>query len=138
MESLRPGEARNSGLPYNFRYVFSQLIATFIYWPLARTAKVMEAIGIDVSSFPLSYYRGRSFYTMRTDALDRFGTRLEKRFSKEQIFKMMGEAGLERISFSEGAPFWCAIGYRKRVDVAVAFHTVNVFCGDSRCIAGCA
>jgi SAM-dependent methyltransferase len=102
-----------SRLPYEFRYAFSQLIAAFVYWPLARTSKMMESMGINVSSFPLSYYKRRSFYTMRTDALDRFGTRLEKRFSKEQIFKMMSEAGLENISFSDTAPFWCAIGYRR-------------------------
>jgi len=102
-----------SRLPYKLRYAVSQLLAALVYWPLARISKAAESIGINVSSFPLSYYRRRSFYTMRTDALDRFGTRLEKRFSKEQIFKMMGEAGLENISFSDAAPFWCAVGYRE-------------------------
>ncbi len=102
-----------SQLPYKSRYAVSQLLAALIYWPLARTSKAAESIGIEVSSFPLSYYRRRSFYTMRTDALDRFGTRLEKRFSKDQISKMMSDAGLERISFSDTAPFWCAIGYRE-------------------------
>jgi hypothetical protein len=50
---------------------------------------------------------------MRTDALDRFGTRLEQRFARTQITKMMDDAGLENIRFSEAAPFWCAVGYRK-------------------------
>jgi len=104
-----------SRLPYKIRYALSQLIAALIYWPLARTSRVAESIGLNVSNFPLSYYRHRSFYTMRTDALDRFGTRLEKRFTKDQIFTMMSESGLESINFSDTPPFWCAIGYRKTI-----------------------
>jgi hypothetical protein len=50
---------------------------------------------------------------MRTDALDRFGTRLEKRFTKIQIEEMMLRAGLENINFSNDLPFWCAVGYKK-------------------------
>ena len=50
---------------------------------------------------------------MRTDALDRFGTRLEQRFTKKEIENMMLEAGLEKVEFSSSKPFWCAIGYKK-------------------------
>ena len=50
---------------------------------------------------------------MRTDALDRFGTRLEQRFTKKQIEQMMLGAGLDEIQFREDEPFWCAIGYKK-------------------------
>ena len=49
---------------------------------------------------------------MRTDARDRFGTPLEKRFTKIQIKKMMTEAGLIDIKFSETEPFWCSLGYK--------------------------
>jgi hypothetical protein len=47
---------------------------------------------------------------MRTDALDRFGTRLEKRFTTKQIRDMMERAGLEDIVFSQTVPYWCAVG----------------------------
>ena len=50
---------------------------------------------------------------MRTDALDRFGTKLEQRFTSEEIERMMIEAGLEGIDFRDSAPFWCALGYKK-------------------------
>jgi len=53
---------------------------------------------------------------MRTDALDRFGTRLEQRFTQQQINSMMKHAGLENILFSSEVPFWCAVGYRKKPD----------------------
>ena len=61
---------------------------------------------------PLSTYRYRSFYSMRTDALDRFGTRLEQRFTRVEIEQMMRAAGLTDIRFSEEEPFWVACGRR--------------------------
>jgi exonuclease III len=74
----------------------------------------MEKLGVNVSNFPLTAYRHRSFYVMRTDALDRFGTRLEQRFTQVQIREMMEAAGLRDIRFSDHAPFWCAVGIRGR------------------------
>ena len=54
----------------------------------------------------------RCFYTMQIDALDRFGTSLEKRFTKSEIREMMEECGLTNITFSETS-FWTAIGFKK-------------------------
>jgi ubiquinone/menaquinone biosynthesis C-methylase UbiE len=102
-----------SNMPYGLRYVTSQIIAALIYWPVARTAKIAETLGVDISNFPLSSYRNYGFYVMRTDALDRFGTHLEQRFTKEEIKTMMKSAGLENVTFSEKSPFWCAVGYAK-------------------------
>jgi len=64
---------------------------------------------------PLAAYRNLSFYSMRTDALDRFGTRLERRFSRQEIEDMMHSAGLRDIVFSDSLPFWCAVGFRRKV-----------------------
>ncbi len=102
-----------SHMPHGLRYIVSQAIAGFVYWPLARVAKLAEMLGIDVANFPLSAYRGCDFYVMRTDALDRFGTRLEQRFTKMDIKTIMESAGLENIRFREEVPFWCAVGYSK-------------------------
>jgi SAM-dependent methyltransferase len=102
-----------SRMPFNLRYLVSQLIAVFIYWPLVQFAKFAEFLGLDVKNFPLSPYRHWGFYVMRTDALDRFGTRLEQRFSRVEIQQMMERSGLECIVFSEKVPFWCAVGYAK-------------------------
>lgn len=100
-----------SRLPFGIKSVLCDLIAALVYLPLAWTAKVLRALGVSVDRFPLSAYRDRSFYTMRNDALDRFGTRLEQRFTRKQIQAMMERAGLERIVFSDRV-FWCAVGYR--------------------------
>jgi SAM-dependent methyltransferase len=101
-----------SHLPYGVRHVVTDAIAGGVYWPLATAAKVAESAGLDVSNLPLSSYRGKSFYSMRTDALDRFGTQLEQRFTRDEIAQMMHAAGLERVTFGEEFPYWCAVGYR--------------------------
>jgi len=102
-----------SNFPYPLRYLTSQILAVLVYYPLARTAYLLEKCGVKVDSFPLSIYRNRSFYGMRTDALDRFGTKLEQRFTADAIRSMMESAGLERIIFNEAAPYWCALGFKK-------------------------
>jgi ubiquinone/menaquinone biosynthesis C-methylase UbiE len=99
-------------LPHSARYVLSQVLAAFVYFPLARTALIAERLGAGVAHFPLSQYRNNSFYVMRNDALDRFGTRLERRFSQAQIAQMMQRCGLENITFSTTS-FWTAVGYKK-------------------------
>jgi len=89
------------------------LIAIFIYLPFSRLALIFDKLGIHSGNIPLSTYKKTSFYTMRTDALDRFGTRLEQRFTKKEIHSMMIDAGLTDIEFSNKVPFWTALGYKK-------------------------
>tara|TARA_A100001011_G_scaffold313149_1_gene330896 strand:- start:1901 stop:2737 length:837 start_codon:yes stop_codon:yes gene_type:complete len=101
-----------SKMPYGLRYIFSQIIAVVVYFPLARTALYLGKLNLNVSNFPLSSYKNLSFYTMRTDALDRFGTRLEQRFTRDEIKNMMENAGLENIKFSNSKPFWVAVGHK--------------------------
>ena len=98
--------------PHSVRYLLSQAASIGIYFPLAKLAKILETRGYDVSNLPLAHYRNNSFYTMRTDALDRFGTRLEKRFTRTEIDEMMREAGLENVIFGS-APYWTAVGFKK-------------------------
>jgi SAM-dependent methyltransferase len=107
--------ARNliSRLPFTIKFFISQLIALLIYFPLARGAFLLEKFGIDVSNFPLTWYRNEPFYIMRTDSLDRFGTRLEQRFTKNEISQMLADSGFERIEFSDREPFWTALSYKK-------------------------
>jgi ubiquinone/menaquinone biosynthesis C-methylase UbiE len=103
---------RVSALPYRLQNGISFGIASAVYWPLARLSALLERRGVNVDALPLSYYRHRSFYVMRTDARDRFGTSLEHRFTAGEIREMMERAGLERIQFSPNVPFWCAVGFK--------------------------
>ncbi len=91
-----------SRLPFSLRYALSQIIAICVYWPLARTARYLPVS----DSWPLKFYANRSFCFMRTDALDRFGTKLEKRFTQKQITEMLESAGFTNIRFSDLEPYW--------------------------------
>lgn len=102
-----------SRLPGPLKRGFCDVTAAVVYWPIARLGLLLDWAGWLPAVWPLSYYRDRSFYVMRTDSLDRFGTRLEHRFNRNEIADMMTRAGLTNIRFSEKAPYWCAIGYKQ-------------------------
>jgi hypothetical protein len=87
-------------------------VAALIYWPLARVARLMSQRGRSASALPLSYYADKSFYVMRTDAYDRFCTRLERRFRRDEIERMLARAGFKNVTFSSKQPFWCAVGIK--------------------------
>jgi ubiquinone/menaquinone biosynthesis C-methylase UbiE len=98
----------------SLKSITTDLIAASVYWPLARLSFVVEKLGANSKNFPLYAYRDKSFYTMRTDSRDRFGTPLEQRFSRAEISVMMERAGLENIRFSNAIPYWCAVGDKKK------------------------
>ncbi len=103
-----------SRLPKFLNFLVCDLISIFIYFPLAKISLITESIGLNLKNFPLYFYRNTSFYVMRTDSRDRFGSPLEKRYSKKQIYQMMKDAGLEKIKFKNSVPFWTVIGYKKK------------------------
>ena len=81
--------------------------------PFVLISRLLRIIGVSSkirSRIPLYSYERASFFIIRNDALDRFGTPLEQRFSKKQIGEMMQKAGLHYIVFSEKAPYWHAVG----------------------------
>lgn len=106
-EVLRSGIRR---LPPVAKGAVTDVLAAVIYYPLARMVLIAERLGFAVGNLPLSAYRDKSFYTMRTDSRDRFGTPLEQRFTKSEIAQMMERAGLRDIRFRDGVPYWCAVG----------------------------
>ncbi len=87
-------------------------IALLVYWPLARSAAILERAGADglAAKIPLSFYRHLSFKTMRNDSLDRFGTRVERRYTRRGLQELMRTAGLENVRVSESVPYWHAVG----------------------------
>ena len=101
-----------SRLPHSLRLTFSQIVAALIYWPLARVARLLTRHDWSCAALPLAYYADKSFYVMRTDAYDRFCTRLEKRFRRSDIEGMLTRGGFRDILFSDAPPFWCAVGIR--------------------------
>jgi hypothetical protein len=102
------------------RLFISQIIAAVVYWPLARLAALVERAGLSPSAIPLESYRNREFYVMRTDAYDRFCTRLEQRFTRGQIEKMLTTAGFDEIRFSKTVHYWYAIAKKQRMQIRSA------------------
>lgn len=100
-------------LPATLKRLITDTLAVVVYFPLARFSLLAERMGLPVKSIPLSYYRNLSFYTMRTDSRDRFGTPLEQRFTRREIEQMMEAAGLRDVQFSDRAPYWCAVGIKR-------------------------
>jgi ubiquinone/menaquinone biosynthesis C-methylase UbiE len=102
-----------SKLPFRLKVFVTFVLACLVYFPFARLALLLEKLGLNVENIPLTDYRNKSFYFMKTDSLDRFGTKLEKRFSKIEIEDMLIEAGFTGISFSEHMPKWVCITYKE-------------------------
>ncbi len=103
-----------SNSPKFLKIFFCDLISYIVYYPLSRLAFYLERIGFNVENIPLAEYRHKPFYQCRNDALDRFGTRLEQRFSKSQIINMLKNTGFENIKFSEKPPYWCCVAFKKK------------------------
>ena len=80
---------------------------------MVKIFSFLEYLVLHTVNIPLSQYRNYNFYVLATDALDRFGTKLEKRFTQKEIKEMMSESGLTSIEFRNNAPYWVAIGYKK-------------------------
>lgn len=99
--------------PAWLKHLLTDTLALVVYYPIARFALLAEKMGYGIKSIPLSYYRSHSFYTMRTDSRDRFGTPLEQRFSRDEVAAMMEAAGLSDVRFSDRAPYWCAVGIKR-------------------------
>lgn len=103
-----------STLPQDVLVPLTTLIAAVVYLPLARISLVLRTIGLArvAAALPLSFYADLSFRTMRNDSLDRFGTRIEKRFRASEVRDMLERVGLVDVSVSKRAPFWHAVAER--------------------------
>ena len=110
---LRKGVSRLPGKPKRF---ICDLLAMGLYMPFVGFSRFLRAVGVKETirrKIPLFGYENKSFYIIRNDALDRFGTPLEQRFTKTQIQAMMESCGLEQIVFSNHIPYWHAVGKKK-------------------------
>lgn len=101
-----------SRLPQALVPALTGVIAGLIYLPLARTASLLEGLGLKRAArkLPLNFYSTLSFRTMQNDSLDRFGTRLEKRYTRQQVVDLLEGAGLRDILVAPNPPYWRASG----------------------------
>jgi hypothetical protein len=103
-----------SVLPNKIKKLICDVIALIIYMPLVLIGRFLNFLGFKkiANKLPLSGYQDQSFFVIRNDALDRFGTSLEHRFSKKEIEEMMKSCGLDEITFSDNIPYWHVVGKR--------------------------
>lgn len=103
-------------LPGKLKRFFCDILAVLLYMPFVGLCRLFRMLGVPEKfrqKIPLQIYEKASFYIIRNDALDRFGTPLEQRFTKKEITAMMEGAGLTDIIFSPYAPYWHAVGKKK-------------------------
>ena len=100
-----------SRLPYRARLAVARALAALVYYPLARLARLLEGAGAGVEHMPLAQYRNASFYVMKTDALDRFGVLVERRYTRAETVALLEDAGFERVRVSDTPPYWCVLGH---------------------------
>jgi len=103
-----------SALPGSIKKIVCDVLAVVVYMPFVLLSRLFYKAGFKklADKIPLSTYKDKSFFIIRNDALDRFGTKLEQRFTRQQIQEMMIACGLVNIKFSEKMPFWHAIGQK--------------------------
>jgi hypothetical protein len=82
------------------------------YFPFARNVRLLDLAKLIPLPYLLACYRDKSYYLMRSEVLDRFGIRLEKRFSKLKIKLMLVNLRFNNIYSSSKQPYWCAVGIR--------------------------
>ncbi len=99
-------------LPGSLKRLLCDVLAITVYMPLILWARFLRLLGWNklAKEMPLSAYYDKSFFIIRNDALDRFGTRLEQRFSSTQVIEMMESAGLTDIVLSPNIPYYHAVG----------------------------
>jgi ubiquinone/menaquinone biosynthesis C-methylase UbiE len=104
-------------LPSRLKRIVCDILAVVIYMPLVLWVRFLVLIGLRplARKMPLSAYNNKSFFIIRNDALDRFGTKLEQRFSKREVETMMRNCGLENIIISPGVPYYHALGKKIKV-----------------------
>ena len=103
-----------SALPSPLKGWVCDLMAFSVYLPLVALARLASLVfgRRTTEQMPLAYYRNKTLREIRTDALDRFGTSVERRFTREEFMAMMNDAGLEDVVVSPNAPFWHGVGRR--------------------------
>lgn len=101
-----------SKLPGKLKKIVCDVIATVVYMPLVLVVRFFRFIRMKkfAAKLPLGSYYNKTYFVCRTDALDRFGIRLEQRFSEKQVREMMTNAGLQDIIVSQGIPLYHAVG----------------------------
>lgn len=96
-----------SMLPSEFKFVACDILFISVYLPLILWAKLMKFLKLaDPSKIPLGYYADQPLFIARTDARDRFGTSVERRYTRHELMNLLTTSGFRSIEIGEGEPFY--------------------------------
>ena len=100
MLRLRTAPVRNS----HFRSLFSWAGVLFIYYPFVILGSILRPLG-GSHLIPLyESYQGKTLKRIRQDVYDRFFTRIEQRFTKEEIMTLKDT--FSNVIVSDQLPYW--------------------------------
>lgn len=104
-----------SKLPGPLKKFVADILAVVIYMPFVFLTRFLRSLNLKklANYIPLSSYHNKTFFVIRNDSLDRFGTKLEHRFSKKEVEEMMIQSGLSDIIISPNSPYYHAVGKKK-------------------------
>jgi SAM-dependent methyltransferase len=91
---------RNQGL----RIFFTELFAILLYYPLIGLGKIFNIFGLGRYVPLYEAYNGKTLKRIRQDVYDRFFTRIEQRFSRNEILALKDT--FKNVTVSEALPFW--------------------------------
>ena len=98
--------------PQGLKKITCDILAVVLYLPWVLLARFFTIIGMQkfAKTIPLAAYQNKSFFVIRNDSLDKFGTSIEHRYSKKEVIEMMHACGLTDIVVSPNSPFYHAVG----------------------------
>jgi len=104
-----------SKMPSKLKRLTCDVLAVLLYMPFVFSGRLLNAIGMSklAKRIPLADYIDKTFFVIRNDSLDRFGTTLEQRFSKQEVIDLMERSGLVDIVVSPSSPYYHAVGRRQ-------------------------
>jgi ubiquinone/menaquinone biosynthesis C-methylase UbiE len=98
--------------PPKTKKIACDVLAICLYMPPILLGRFFKLLGLKklADSLPLNAYQNRTFFVIRNDSLDRFGTTFDQRFTKKEIETMLTNAGLSDIQIPDEPVHWAAIG----------------------------
>ncbi len=86
------------------RLALSWLLAAFVYAPIAWLGRILVPLGGERFVPMADSYAGKSVGRLRQEAYDRFFTRIEQRFTRQQIRSL--EDSFLSVTISDRHPYW--------------------------------
>lgn len=89
---------------HQLRASFTWLAALCVYFPLITLGRILGPLNL-ARYIPLyEGYEGKSLGRIRQDVYDRFFTRIEQRFSRQEILQLRNR--FSEVTVSDGLPYW--------------------------------